>query len=146
MRLTSMAQAAFSLAVLALPAGTSAQPKAAPSSVPGPDVAAQVEQRLGRMHDALGITSAEEPLWTPYAQATRANADGMRRAFAQRRAAIPSMSAIDNLQNLSAIAAQHAQNMQRLATAFGPLYAAMPPNQKKVADEVFRTPGERPKQ
>ncbi len=146
MRLTSMALAVLSLAVLALPAAVSAQPNAAPGSVPGPDVSARVEQRLGRMHDALGITPAEEALWGQYAQATRANADGMGRAFAQRRAAIASMSATDNLQSMAAVAAQHAQNMQRLATTFGQLYAAMPPNQRKVADEVLRTPGERPKQ
>ena len=146
MRVTLMAQAALSLAVLALPATASAQPNRAPGSDPGQDVPARVEQRLGRMHDALGITSAEEVAWGQYAQVTRSNADGMARAFAQRRAALASMSAADNLQGMAAIAAQHAQNMQRLAAAFGPLYAAMPPNQKKVADEVFRTPGERPKQ
>ncbi len=146
MRLTSMAQATLSLAVLALPAAVSAQPNAAPGSVPGQDVPARVEQRLGKMHDALGITAAEEALWSQYAQVTRTNADGMGRAFAQRRSATASMSAADNLQSMAAIAAQHAQNMQRLATTFGKLYAAMPPDQKKTADEVLRTPGERPKQ
>lgn len=145
MRLKSLAHAALSLAALALPAVASAQQSAAPGSASGQDVPARVEQRLGRMHDALGITPNEEALWDQYAQVTRANAEGMSRAFAQRRAAIASMGAADNLQSMAAIAAQHAQNMQRLAATFGQLYAAMPLSQKKVADEVFRTRRERPK-
>jgi len=145
MKLTSVAQATFLFAALALPAAVSAQPSATPGAPAGQDVSARVEQRLARMHGALGITPAEEPLWAQYAQMTRNNGANMSQAFAQRRTALASMNAADNLQNMSAIAAQHAQNMQRVATTFAQLYAAMPANQKKVADEVLRTPGERPK-
>ncbi len=145
MRLTSIAQAAFLLTVLTLPVAASAQ-QAATGSAPAQDVSARVEQRLTKMHDALGITSAQEPLWGQYAQVTRSNANDMSRSFNQRRTALASMSAPDNFQNMAATAAQHAQNVQRLAASFGQLYAAMSPSQRKIADEVVRTRGERPKQ
>ena len=145
MKLTSMVRTSFALAALALPASASAQPTPQPGSSSGQELPARVEQRLVKMHDALGITAPQEPLWTQYAQVTRTNAEGMSRLFTQRRAAVGSMSAVDNIQGMAAIAAQHAQNMQRLAAMFGQLYAAMPASQKKVADEVLRTPGERPK-
>ncbi len=146
MKVTLVAQVALLLAALTLPVAASAQQNAAGAPASGQAVSARVEQRLGRMHDALGITPAQEALWGQYAQMTRANATDMSRAFAQRRGALASMNAADNLQNMAAVATQHAQNMQRLAASFGQLYAAMPPNQKKTADEVVRTPGERPKQ
>lgn len=132
--------AAFTIA-LALPIVASAQTAPAPTG----NVSARVEQRLQKMHTALGITPAEEPLWNDYAQVTRGTATAMSSSFAQRRTALPTMNAVANIQNMAATADQHAQNMQRLAASFTKLYAAMPPAQQKIADDVLRTPGERPK-
>lgn len=69
----------------------------------------------------------------------------MSQAFAQRRAMLGSISAADNIQSMADIAAQHAQTMRRLAAAFQQLYGAIPPDQKKTADEVLRTYDARPK-
>lgn len=144
MNLRPVTRTAMLLAALTLPVAAVAQ-QAAPARAPrGQSLAARVEQRLGRLHDALGITPAEEGLWNQYAEVTRANARDMGQAFAARRAGIGAMSAVDNMRSLAGMAAQHAQNMQRLAAAFDRLYDALPPGQRKVADEVFRGFSARP--
>lgn len=114
------------------------------TAMPG-SIADRVEQRLSHQHDALAITPSEESAWQQYAQAVHANARDLSKVFEQRHAALPTLSAMDNMQSMADAAAVHARNMQRLVAAFRPLYTAMPPQQQKLADTVFRTPGTRPK-
>lgn len=135
------------LAALALPAAAGAQPPPRPnptqppSAVGGasaPTLAGRVEQRLNQLHAALGITADEETLWGQYADVTRANARAMSGLFAQRKAALGTLSAPDNMHSLTEIAAQHARAMQWLDAAFTALYAAMPPAQQHAADAALR--------
>ena len=127
------------LAVLVLPVVADAQPPAAAMNrASASTLAARVEQRLNRQHAEFAITPGEEALWTQYAQVTRANARDMSALFAQRKAALSSMNATDNMHSLAAIAAQHARAMQRLDAAFTALYAAMPPAQQHTTDAAIR--------
>lgn len=127
------------LAVLALPVVADAQPPGAVvNGASAPTLAGRVEQRLSRQHTEFAITPAEETLWTQYAQVTRANARDMSALFAQRKAALGTMNAPANIHSLAAIAAQHAQAMQRLDAAFTALYGAMPPAQQHATDAAIR--------
>ncbi len=126
-------------ALLALPVAVQAQQTASQGRNP----VERAEQRLSKLHEALGITPDEGGPWDQYAQVARANARALSQLLTQRRTTLASMSATDNMQSLTDIATQHAQNMQRLSAAFQRLYAAMPPSQKRVADEVFRANSQR---
>ncbi len=97
-----------------------------------------VEQHITQLHSQLKITAAEQPLWDQFAQVMRDNARDMHQAFEQRGTKLASLNAAENMQSYAQLAQQHAQDLQKLATAFQTLYAAMPDDQKAVADGVFR--------
>ena len=48
------------------------------------------------------------------------------------------MTALENLQSYAAVAAEHAQEVQKLVPAFQTLYDTMSDSQKRRADTVFR--------
>ena len=74
----------------------------------------------------------------------RDNAGDMDRAFMQRAQEYPKMNAVqDHLQSYEKIAEAHAQHLQKLVPAFDNLYNAMPEQQKKLTDQVFRANAER---
>jgi Spy/CpxP family protein refolding chaperone len=130
------------LAPLALPAGAFAQtaapapaPQAAAPSHGGPE---GVDAYVDQMHTMLQITPAEQAEWDKFAEVMRQGAAGMHQAFQARGAALPTMTAVQNMQSYADLAAQHAKDMQALAAAFQTLYAAMPPAQQQNADAVFR--------
>lgn len=136
----TMYAATLLLSALLLPIAAGAQQAPAMESrASAGTLAARIEQRLSRLHTELGITQDEEAPWSQYAQVVRANARAISRLFAQRRAGLATMTATDNMQSMTDIAAQHAQNMQRMNTAFATLYRTMPPDQKRAADTVLRT-------
>ncbi len=68
----------------------------------------------------------------------RGNAMTTSTLIQERAAKAKAMTAIDDLRSYAAIAASHAAGVQKIETAFEPLYAAMPDDQKKIADAVFR--------
>jgi cytochrome c551/c552 len=86
----------------------------------------------------LGITEAQMPLWTAFAQAMRDNAASTDALFAQRAHAVTSMTAVDNMHSYAQIARAYADNTERLATAFDSLYASLTDTQKQAADTLFR--------
>jgi glycine/serine hydroxymethyltransferase len=98
-----------------------------------------VEQHITQLHTQLKITAAEQPLWDQFAQVMRDNARDMSQAFDQRGTKLASLNAAENMQSYAQLAQQHAQDLQKLAGAFQTLYAAMPDDQKALADRVFRT-------
>lgn len=143
--------AVMSVPVLTLPAAALAQ--TSPSTVAPPNtetpasrtvpalpesMSKKVEQHIAQLHNQLGITAAEEPQWKPFAQVMRDNAAQMQQAFAARGANAATMTATDNMQSYAQLAQAHADNMQKLASAFQTLYNTFPDSQKKVADAVFR--------
>ena len=76
-----------------------------------------------------------------FAQVMRDNAQHMRQAADDRANKLKTMNASDNMLSYAQLAMQHAQDVQNLATAFQPLYAALSPDQQKTADVMFRDVG-----
>ena len=150
MHTTQLLRGALVAAMLAAPVAVSAQP-APGTTMPGtmapganaPATAAtysaRLERRIERLHTALGITPAQAGAWRVFAQALRANGHDMDALVIARRSALPTMTALENLDSLNQIAATHQRNMERLKSAFAPLYASMLPSQKANADKVLRT-------
>jgi protein CpxP len=132
---------------VSLPAGAFAQtPSAAPTATAkpaataskAPSAADRVEQHITQLHTQLHITPAQQAQWDQFAQVMRDNAKGVDALVDQRGASLASMTAAENMQSYSQIAQQHAQDMQKLSTAFQTLYSSLSDEQKKNADEVFR--------
>lgn len=96
-----------------------------------------VEKHIKDMHAKLQITPAEESQWTTVAQAMRDSAMELDNAIDKREAMVNTAPALDNLNAYGDIAQAHADGVKKLAAAFSPLYASMPDDQKKVADDVF---------
>jgi protein CpxP len=100
-----------------------------------------VEQRIRTLQRALKITSDQEPKWNAVAQAMRENAANMDKLIAESRKTPPqNMTAVDDLGSYQKVAQAHVDGLKNLIASFATLYAAMPDAQKKVADDVFRTP------
>jgi len=163
--LTNHVATAMLLAALALPAAAFAQgtspaaPQTPPASTTTPAPAmpmphetkmamphtmqgtmAQVEKRIADLHKQLHITAEQQPQWDQFAQVMRDNASAFGQAIEDRTAKMKSMSAVDSLQSYATLAALHAQNVQKLATAFQTLYDTLSDAQKKDADMAFRGP------
>jgi hypothetical protein len=101
-----------------------------------------VEQRIASLHEALKITPAQEPKWQAVAKAMRENAAAMDKLMAESQAMDPEkMTAVQNLANYQKFARAQVAGLKNLTDDFRALYQAMPPDQKKVADQVFRTAG-----
>ena len=142
---------ALSAAALAQPAQSPAPaaPPAAASSpmtsqpVPGKNMEERVENHIKQLHAQLHITPAEQPQWDQFAQVMRENARDMDQAFTQRAQQYPTMNAMQNMQSYEQMAEAHVQHLQKLVPAFDNLYNAMPEQQKKLTDQVFRANAER---
>jgi LTXXQ motif family protein len=124
------AQSAAPTPPIAAPASSSSAPSAATQ--------AAVDQRIRTLQSQLGITEAQMPLWTAFAQAMRDNAAATDALFTQRAGAVATMNAPDNMHSYAQIARSYADNTERLATAFDSLYASLSDTQKQAADTLFR--------
>jgi periplasmic protein CpxP/Spy len=125
----------------AIPTPPTAAPVAAPSlGSPAPSAATQAaaDQRIRTLQSQLGITEAQMPLWSAFAQAMRENAAATDALFTQRAGAVATMNAPDNMRSYAQIARAYADNTERLATAFDSLYASLSDTQKQAADTLFR--------
>jgi hypothetical protein len=136
---TGLAQSAAPLPPTPAPAGP-APAATAPSGSPAPSAATQaaLDQRIRTLQSQLGITEAEMPLWSAFAQAMRDNAAATDALFTQRAGAVAAMNAPDNMHSYAQIARAYADNTERLATAFDSLYASLSETQKQAADTMFR--------
>jgi len=136
--------ALLSLAVLT----TSAFAQQAPASPSGssmstPKSHAQkhadvVEERITELHSQLNITDQQTKQWDAFAQTMRDNAKKTDGAFRDRASKLSGMNADDAMKSYAALAQQHAENMQKLSSAFSDLYAVLSPEQKQVADAMYR--------
>ncbi|MEA2755577.1 MAG: periplasmic protein CpxP/Spy [Aliidongia sp.] len=101
----------------------------------GPE--ANVEKHIAGLKAKLRITSDEEPQWEALANVMRQNAQEAQTLIDQRNSGGTTLTAIDDLKNYEALAAEHAEGLKRMETAFEALYTAMPDDQKRNADMVF---------
>ena len=160
-RLASAALAAL----LSLPTAALAQSSQVPTPIPqgaGPPAAVssplaghpvagknaeeRVEHRINELHAQLRIIPAERPQWDQFAEVMRENARDMDQAFIQRAEQFQSMNALQNMQSYEQITEAHARHLQKLVPAFENLYNAMPDQQKRLADQVFRANAEQRQQ
>ena len=138
------APAAMAQSQSAAAQGTTPPPPAAEASpmaghpVAGKNAEERVEGRIKELHAQLRITPAEKPQWNEFARVMRENARDMDQAFMQRAQQFPTMNAVQNMQSYEQIAEEHAKRVQKLVPAFQKLYDAMPDQQKRLADQVFR--------
>ena len=135
-----LAQSVTPLPPTAAPTTPAAPAAAPPSSSPAPSAATQatVDQRIRTLQSQLGITEAQMPLWSAFAQAMRDNAAATDALFTQRAGAVATMNATDNMHSYAQIARAYADNTERLATAFESLYSSLSDTQKQAADMLFR--------
>jgi hypothetical protein len=128
----------FAPAALALGLACSAG-ALAKDAAPAPDKRqAQVESRIRDMYATLHITQAQDAEWNAFAQVMLDNAQAMDAAVKQNGGDRNKLSAPEILDNYAAIAERHAENVARLSAALQMLYADLSPQQKQVADEMFR--------
>ena len=135
-----LAQSAAPLPQTTAPTASAASAATAPSSAPALSAATQaaVDQRIKMLQSQLGITEAQKPLWSAFAQAMRDNAVATDALFTQRAGAVATMNAPHNMHSYAQIARAYADNTERLATAFDSLYASLSDTQKQAADTLFR--------
>jgi hypothetical protein len=97
-----------------------------------------LDQRISSMHAALMITPAQEADWTKVADVMRRNDSDMQKLIADRQARAPhELSAVDDLKTYQSFTQAHVDGLIDLVASFETLYAAMPADQKAVADHVF---------
>ena len=101
-----------------------------------------VEQRITQLKTALKITPDQESKWNAVAQAMRDNAASMEKLVAAKRAIAPaSMTAVDDLMTYQEFTQVRLDGLKNLTSSFKALYDSMPADQKKNADQVFRSYG-----
>jgi hypothetical protein len=139
--ITLVAAAASPFAIALRCSSASAQTSTAPPSTSKSaaekatsKMMARVEKRISALHSQLKITAAEESLWQQFADVMRENAQKMN----QRTQKLQSMNAVESMKSYADLVVEHGQDLQTRATAFEKLYNTMPPDQQKLADQVFR--------
>ncbi|MDE3176276.1 MAG: Spy/CpxP family protein refolding chaperone [Pseudomonadota bacterium] len=99
---------------------------------------ALVEARIRDMYATLKITKEQDADWNAFAQVMLDNAQAMDATAKQDGGDRDKMSAPENLNRYASIAERHAQNVSRMAGAMQMLYADLTPQQKEIADDMFR--------
>lgn len=97
-----------------------------------------VDQRLNEMHARLKITSEQSSQWDAFAQTMRDSAEKTDQAYKDRAEKLSGLNADDAMKSYASLAQLHADNTQKLASAFSTLYASLSDAQKKTADVMFR--------
>jgi len=125
--------------------GAFAQTAAAPAEPASPAMEAHaaqhrehVEERIAFLHSSLKITPEQEPQWKTFADQMRSNSQSMSDLVMQRTQSESTRNALDDMKQYAQIAQTHAEDMQKLVTAFEPLYNSFSPDQKAIADQTFR--------
>jgi hypothetical protein len=97
------------------------------------DPAERATQHLDYMKYQLKITAAQEPLWNAFAERAQAEAGKGRRAMqAQPDTNLPAPERMAKMQGLME---ERLAAMKGVNESFGRLYAALTPEQKKIADQ-----------
>lgn len=96
-----------------------------------------VEGHIAFLKAELGITAAQESLWTPVAAAMREDVKNIDEAEYKVSQKQRPDNAIDYLENRVMFANLRAQGEARFLTAFKPLYNDLSQQQKQMADELL---------
>ncbi len=104
----------------------------------------RVEARLAYTKTALKISAAQQSQWEAYAGFVRKNAQDREQSFKARRDGTrastqgPRPNAIERLEKAQSRQAEAVTKINRYLVVLKPLYAALSPEQQKVADEVLK--------
>jgi hypothetical protein len=148
----------LSLAAAAVP--LAAAQSAAPSAAPQRSAHAQhafrmpserAEARLAYVKTALKITDAQAPQWDAFANVVRKQAQAADQRMQARRARMAEAkdserkrpTAIERLERRQQFLTVAAARSGELLAVQKPLYAALAPEQQRVADELFAPRGHR---
>jgi protein CpxP len=103
----------------------------------------RVEARLAYEKTALKITEAQQSQWDAYANLVRKNAQALEQRFQSMHHSSPGHdqhrrpSAIERLEKAQSFHAEAVTRINELLAVEKPLYAALSPEQQKVADVVL---------
>jgi protein CpxP len=97
-----------------------------------------VEQQINDLHQQLQITDAQTKQWNDYAEVMRDNARRASEAFQQRAQKMPTMNADEVMKSYAQLAQMHAQDMQKLSSAWSDVYATLSAEQRQTADALFQ--------
>ena len=110
----------------------------------------RVESRITELKTALKITPAQEPQWNAFADTLRKQARAgdervkqFRTARADKGAKAAPVTAIQRLEQRQAFMREASARMDELLATARPLYAALTPEQQKVADDLMARRGGR---
>ena len=96
-----------------------------------------VAQRIDALHRRLRIAPSEQALWDQFADTMLRDALDSEARF-RSRLAPSALGAAEGLAARAEAAQARADMLQRLSASFRALYEAMPPDQRLLADQVFR--------
>jgi hypothetical protein len=108
----------------------------------------RMEARIEQLKTTLKITDAQLPQWNAFADTlrkqARAGSDRMkaRQASTEKGAKPAPVTAIEQLERRKAHLAQASARMDEVLATARPLYAALSPEQKKIADDLMAKRGE----
>lgn len=107
----------------------------------------RVEARIAYAQTALKITDAQQAQWESFANVLRKHARAMdqriqkvraqREAAPGQQAARAQVSAIERLERRQQRMTQHAARLNEVIAAAKPLYAALSPEQRQIADGML---------
>lgn len=122
---------------MAGPLGHGARPVAAKF-----DPVQRAERRLAVFKAELKLTPEQEPLWQAFAEQAKAEAGKGFKAW-QAQAADAALTAPERMARLEALMEERLAAMKGVHERFNRLYAALSPEQKKIADQhaAFAGPG-----
>lgn len=146
---STLASLSLAAAVVPLAAAQSADPGARERSAHSQHAfrmpSERVEARLAYLKTALKITDAQAPQWNAFAGVVRSHAKQADQRMQERRARMEQAkgserqraTAIERLERRQQFLATAAARSGELLTVQKPLYAALSPEQKQVADELL---------
>ncbi|MFY4705984.1 Spy/CpxP family protein refolding chaperone [Burkholderia glumae] len=144
-----MKKISLTLAALCALTGSIAAQAQTPASAPAPAAAsapaathaarheARVEERIAYLHKQLKITPQQEAQWKPFADTMRENGETMGRLYGERMENKKTATAVDDVKQYAEIAQANADGAKKLVDTFSPLYDALTPEQKALADKAF---------
>lgn len=95
------------------------------------------EERLAGLKSELGITAKQEPAWQAFVKSAKQRDESRQAWFAKMREARAASSLPERLAQRDELFKQHQAERQAATSALKDLYAALTPEQKSVADELF---------
>ena len=108
----------------------------------------RVEARLAYLRTALKITEAQEPQWKAFAEVRRKQArdaasriEQFRAKRAERQARGTPPTAVERMERRQAMLASAQARLAETLAAAKPLYAALSPDQQRIADELLTPRG-----